>query len=135
MANTLSTFDPFGTTTAVFVGVGEAVGLTVAVPVSLAVGVMVINRKPVEATLVANTESVLDPYGMITAVFVDVAVCVSVGVAVAVAVGDSVLVGVDVCMMMPLPAAMVAKAGSTTVPCGITTAVFVMLAVGVCDGV
>lgn len=79
-----------------FVGVCEAVGIAVAVPVSLAVGVIVMNRKPLDATFVAKTESVLDPYGMITAVFVGVIVAVSVGDGVEVFVGVWVTDGVTV---------------------------------------
>lgn len=70
-----------------FVGVCEAVGIAVAVPVSLTVGVMVINRNPLDATFVAKTGSVLEPYGIITAVFVGVIVAVSDGDGVAVFVG------------------------------------------------
>jgi hypothetical protein len=80
----------------VFVGVCVIVGLIVAVPVAAAVGVIVIKRNPLDATVVAKTESVFDPYGISKAVFVGVAVCVSVAVGVAVALAVTVFVGVVV---------------------------------------
>jgi hypothetical protein len=117
---------PYGTTTAVFVGVR----VIVTVPT---VGVMVMKRNPLDATVVANTESVIEPYGMMTAVLVGVMVAVSVGVAVAVLVGVLVTDGVRVCVTKRYPpfAALVAATGSNDEPYGTTTAVTVNVWVGV----
>jgi hypothetical protein len=113
------------------------------VPAGPGVGVIVIKRRPLDATLVANTESIEEPYGMVTAVFVGVIVAVSVGVGVTVFVGVWVTDGVTVCVTKRNPpfAALVAATESNDDPYGITTAVTVIvwvgvpLAVGVLDGV
>jgi len=139
----LSSAYPCGTTTAVFVAVREIVGVVVDVTAGPGVGVIVIKRRPLDATLVANTESVEAPYGMITAVFVGVIVAVSVGDGVSVFVGVLVTDGVTVCVTKRYPpfAALVAATESKDEPYGTTTAVTVivsvgvLLVVGVCDGV
>ena len=72
------------------------VGVSVTVGVFDAVGVIVSNRMPFCATVVANTGSVFEPYGIGIAVLVGVPVMVAVFVTVLVVVAVSEAVGVAV---------------------------------------
>lgn len=72
VCTTASLFEPYATTIAVGVAVGDAVGVSV------------IYRKPMPATAVASAASIFDPYWMTTAVGVGVPVLVTVCVDVAV---------------------------------------------------